>query len=186
MTPEERASSRDIEWRQCIDLPDYEVSEYGDVRRVTPAKTRRVGHMPKGHINQWGYRVYKLVTPNGKERFWGHRLVLGAFIGPPPSEKHQTAHTDGNRLNNHVSNLRWATSVENGADTVRHGSLKGERNGRALLSEDRVRALRDEYASLSGNKYGRRGRVALIQAKYGISRSALLEIINRTNWGHIK
>jgi hypothetical protein len=35
--------------------------------------------------------------------------VAEAFIGPQPSPRHQVAHYDGVRDNNHYSNLRWAT-----------------------------------------------------------------------------
>ncbi|AXV72811.1 hypothetical protein CJO75_01120 [Ralstonia solanacearum] len=53
-----------------------------------------------------------------------HRLVALTFLGPPPSRQHEVAHNDGNRANNIVTNLRWATHAENVADTFRHGTAK--------------------------------------------------------------
>ena len=41
-----------------------------------------------------------------------HRIIAMAFI-PNPENKNEVNHIDGNKLNNHVSNLEWAWSYEN-------------------------------------------------------------------------
>lgn len=41
-----------------------------------------------------------------------HRMVAETFI-PNPENKPQVDHIDADRYNNHVSNLRWVTSLEN-------------------------------------------------------------------------
>lgn len=57
---------------------------------------------------------YKEKTPSFSitGRFFAHRLVLHHFIGPCPPGK-ECHHIDHNRLNNHVSNLKWVTHSEN-------------------------------------------------------------------------
>ena len=85
--------------------------------------------------------------PSGEKRtFRVHRLVCEAWHGRPPTEKHQVAHWDGNKANNHFGNLRWATPQENSHDCVRQGiDPVGVRNGRPKLSEADVREIRATY-----------------------------------------
>lgn len=48
-----------------------------------------------------------------KKKYYAHRLVAMAYLDTPPPEKNQVNHIDGNKLNNHVSNLEWVTHNEN-------------------------------------------------------------------------
>ena len=68
----------------------------------------------KGQINQKsGYLSYNLTMPNGdKKRLYAHRLVAAAYI-PNKYNKKQVNHIDGNKTNNNVYNLEWATQEEN-------------------------------------------------------------------------
>lgn len=90
-----------------------------------------------------------------------HRLVCQHFYGDPPTDKHEAAHGCGNaRCVNH-RHLRWATTVENHADKIGHGTLqRGERNGKSTLTVDQVSEIKKllaagmhidrEIASISG------------------------------------
>jgi len=71
-------------------------------------------------INESGYQTVDL-RKDGK-RIFGiiSRLVAQTFI-PNPEFKPQVNHRDGNKLNNHVSNLEWATQQEN----TDHAELNG-------------------------------------------------------------
>ena len=74
----------------------------------------------------WSYKTNKFLTPwlnrgylqvslcnNGiKKKFSIHRLVAEAYI-PNPDNKPQVDHKDGDRTNNTVENLEWATAEEN-------------------------------------------------------------------------
>ena len=161
-------------------LADYAVSEYGDVMRVTAARTRRIGHFvkgcPGGNSNE--YWRYKLVGPQGKRAYWRHRLVAECFIGPQPTPEHRIAHGDGNSFNSHYKNLRWATPKENGEDTVKHGSLKGVNNGRAILTTQQVQEARAAYTG----KYGEQSALA---RKYGVTSSSMYSILTKEHWPHV-
>jgi hypothetical protein len=54
----------------------------------------------------------------------------------------QCCHNDGDCQNDAADNLRWDTPASNYADVIRHGTQRGERNGRALLNADQVREVR--------------------------------------------
>lgn len=68
-----------------------------------------------------------MVTLTNKPRqktYYIHGLVARAFHGPPPSPYHEVGHRDGDSFNNHVSNLRWVTRLENADDKRRHGKAQ--------------------------------------------------------------
>ena len=48
----------------------------------------------------------------GDSRLHVHQLVAKQFL-PNPDNRTQVNHKDGNKLNNHVDNLEWATNGEN-------------------------------------------------------------------------
>lgn len=76
-------------------------------------------------LNRDGYVQNELSTELGPKTFKRHRLVALAFIDNPEN-KETINHIDENKLNNHVSNLEWATRVEN--------NNHGTRNERASNS----------------------------------------------------
>jgi len=162
-----------MEWRDSI-IPDYEVSEYGDLRLLKNKSNLLAGKILKGRIKPEGYREYHVHADGIRVYFSAHRLVLSAFIGPPPTPQHQCAHWDGDPTNNHYTNLRWATPSENSADRVRHGRhLTGHRK---FTAEEvlNMRELRD-----GGKSY------SYIRQKYKVSKGNLSAIINRDTWKHI-
>lgn len=70
--------------------------------------------------NDNGYIRVNLAKDGKKYRNAVHRLVALAFI-PNPENKRTVNHIDGNKQNNHVSNLEWATHKEQTAHAIATG-----------------------------------------------------------------
>jgi len=174
----EGAMSEIEEWRTVPHAPIYEVSSMGAVRLRVNHGNRRAGLVLRGTIIR-GYRWHNLTCDNGKQRMnSAHSLVLAAFVGPRPTPDHHGAHSDANRSNNSISNLRWATIHENMADGVRHGSWKGERHSKAILTEANVKEIRRKY-SLG------EARIFELARSYGVCQNTIKAIIIRKSWKHV-
>ncbi len=100
-----------------------------------------------GSLGNHGYREVKV----DGQRYLLHRLVCEAAYGPPPTPKHQVAHSCGTRACQNLLHLRWATQAENEADKVLHGTHnRGERNPGVKLSDAEVARIRTLWLSTTG------------------------------------
>ena len=70
-------------------------------------KNTQTNNILKGTIRD-GYRYYDLRFNHKKVSKSGHRLVAETFL-PNPDGYKCVHHIDGNRLNNHVDNLKWCS-----------------------------------------------------------------------------
>ena len=77
----------------------------------------------KTYVNNSGYECIKINRKGNKKHFLIHRLVAEAFIENPFC-KTEVNHIDGNKLNNNVCNLEWATSSENKQHGIDMGLIK--------------------------------------------------------------
>ena len=105
-----------------------------------------------------------------------HQSVLAAWLGPRP-EGAETRHLDGNKTNNHVSNLAWGDQRENGVDKRRHGNSKGLRNPACKMTEEFVAAIRLEY------KHKPLRVIHSENAQY--SKFAIWAALSGYTWGHL-
>lgn len=124
------------EWRPVEDPAirewAYYVNTYGDVF------AGKYGHLLKWQTNHGGYQF---VCMDGKEQYTCpsnkgaryqrkvHRLVMIAFNPVPGYEKLQVNHKDGNKLNNHISNLEWCTAKENTDHAIKTNLRTFKMNG---------------------------------------------------------
>lgn len=112
--------------------PYYEVSDQGRVRSYRPrgAAARGGSASPVAEPRllipqvqrQTGYPYVLLQREKVGHNRLVHRLVLEAFVGPPPAKDMQACHNDGTRTNNRLENLRWDTRSGNMKDKILHGT----------------------------------------------------------------
>ena len=108
-------------WRSItaiVGCEGYEVSNRGRVRswwRRGPSG--KMGDTPR-ILKEYPDPVY-IVRANGEARIIA-RLVLLAFVGPPPEGKSLALHYDDDPSNNNLSNLRWGSHRDNAEDFRRN------------------------------------------------------------------
>lgn len=139
----------------------YQVSNYGNVKSILYNKILK----SCWRNSKKEYKTVYLSNCNKRKTFSIHRLVAAAFI-PNPNNKPCVDHIDGNRLNNHVDNLRWATHLENNNNPItlyrkrqaakkgflscRYGKI-GKLNGKskAVIRFSMNNKLIDEFESIN-------------------------------------
>lgn len=70
-----------------------------------------------------GYKIYSFRINGKKTNFYIHRLVAIKFIDNPFNKK-TVNHIDGDKSNNHYSNLEWLTPKENTTHAIKNGLIK--------------------------------------------------------------
>lgn len=121
-------------WKLIEEAPMYEISEYGDIHNTF------TGAPIKQSQNQ-GYMCVSLQINGKAHRRRVHRLVALAFI-PNPDGKSEVNHIDGNKTNNHVSNLEWCTPSENLIHAYKTGLRS--RDASVAYTKRRKRVIRDD------------------------------------------
>lgn len=159
---------------------DYVVSNYGRIKRVRNSSNSKAGHTLKPLTQRNGYLKVNLYDGGTMHRVPVHRLVAAAFIGPRP-EGLQVNHIDGDKKNNHISNLEYVTPSEN----IRHGlevlgiqRAHGEAVYHAKLTESEVLGIRALH-DLGNATHKELGEI------YGVSASNIGCIVRRHTWKHI-
>lgn len=99
-------------WKPIEGFPNYEVSSYGRVY------SRKRNIVLKPYYDEWKYPRVDLFDANGRRCARSiHRLVAMAFI-PNPYNKPEVNHIHGDKDDNRVSELEWATRSENAKHAV--------------------------------------------------------------------
>lgn len=122
-----------------VKMDMYEVSSYGRIRNK---KT----HQMISSCNSHGYRTAKLMHNDNKSYNDSiHRIVCFMFV----SNDHnlpEVNHKDGDKTNNHYTNLEWCTQKENVEHAIRTGLtdpskrkvLRGDNHPSTLVSDDNI------------------------------------------------
>lgn len=129
--------------KQIQEYPNYSVTEDGRVistQRVAGRNGKGISTIHKELTilhNQSGYCMVNLTKNKKSKTRYIHRLVAQAYIDNPENLP-QVNHKDGNKDNNHYTNLEWCTALDNNLHALEKGlreGQKGETNSQAKLTE---------------------------------------------------
>jgi hypothetical protein len=113
---------------------------------------------------------------NGRQ-YYAHRFMCELVNGPPPSKRHQAAHSCGCGASGCVNpkHLSWKTQLENERDKAAHGvSAWTHRNGkRYKLTPQQVIEIR----SLEGKR-----TPTELEQQFGVTRSNIRKIWKGQSW----
>lgn len=121
----------------------YQVSNTGKICSAIKSRYRVLKPIKKDN----GYLCVSLSKLKKSKRFYIHHLVMQAFPGDRP-DKVDINHIDGNKANNNVFNLEYATRSENMAHARKIGLHNNFADGHynAKLNSELVREIRWAYS----------------------------------------
>ena len=99
------------QWIEAVGWPEYEVSSFGNVRRIVKTKSKIYTRPVVPWEKKNGYMTVVLSCYPFRKYFLVHRLVFESFNGP--KEGLDICHNDGTRTNNKLDNLRADTRSGN-------------------------------------------------------------------------
>lgn len=162
-------------WKDVVGYEGlYQVSSFGNVKSFRRNKN---GVLMKLTTNGVGYKVTALGRASGIVAV--HRLVAEAFLDNADC-KRTVNHIDGNKLNNCVLNLEWATHSENikhAHQTGLNSGVRGVDHFKAVLNDDDVKNIR----LLISNGL----KPKAIMLLYPISRGTVYAIKHNRTWNHV-
>lgn len=157
-------------------LSNYCIDEYGCILNT---RTRCV------IIPSVSKKGYLQVCLTNKNTYIIHRLIALTFI-ENKENKPEVNHIDGNKLNNHISNLEWNTTQENlehkrinnlGKTLKAKLSATGINNSQAKLDEEDVILIRMNCIT--------KNDIKKFSKELNVSIATIYDIKNRRSWTHI-
>lgn len=153
----------------------YLVSESGTVFTMKRKK------ILCAHADRAGYLRVRLSMNSEVRSHSVSRLVAECFVPGRSRVRNTVNHKDGNKSNNHFSNLEWCSQSENNKHAIQTGLRKirrGEDNGMARWSEGDIKEIRRMYKT---GKY-RQKDIAKI---FDCTQSQVSKITRRDLWAHV-
>ena len=143
--------------------PGYTVNIAGKIRgpslRVLKPQRKASGHL------------YVTTGPRGSRRtLMVHRAVLQMVYGDPPDGM-EGRHLDGDPVNNHFSNLRWGTRVEQREDDRRNGVVRLPEH--LTLDQVKANAIRERHGHASSRQ---------VAIAFGVSHTTVQKIWRGQRW----
>lgn len=162
------------EYRPIPNFTKYGVSQAGEIINLRTGRIKSLSVNPRS-----GYVSVSLPRDDGLQKnITVHRAVALAWL-PKPEWAECVAHLDGNKKNNRVANLMWATNSENCLHKKGHGTQQhGGTHPFAKLDEDKVLEMRRLYQR---HMFG----YLRLAKKYGVSTTTVKDVIKGRQWTHV-
>lgn len=147
---------RMIEW---LDVVGYEKTYMISNTGLLKSLKRNTAHerIMKPQIDKGGYVYFNLTKDGIRKSKKAHRLVAEAFI-PNPDNKYSVNHINGNKQDNRVENLEWATMAEQASHAVETGLWKWSDESKNKLRntlKNRGKLInKDKNTHTRGHKFG--------------------------------
>ena len=110
-------------WKPITGFSNYEISSLGRVKTTRYRGTDKEWFHTGIYHN--GYHVVLMTNDDNIRKYKKvHKLMAEAFI-PNPENKSTIDHINRNKLDNSISNLRWATSSEQNSNQAKKLSNTG-------------------------------------------------------------
>ena len=168
---------KDVKFERNDSKYRYAISNYGRVKSY--AIEKEDGRILKmGNINGYSSVAIKLCNDKSKS-FYIHKLVAAHFLTEPGCEQRFVLHTDFDKTNNTVFNLKWADQDQITAHNNKNPAVIKRRTTGYKLTESKVKVIKK---LLSTNKT----RLSMIAKRFGITHTQLNRIRSGENWGHVK
>lgn len=168
-------------WLNIFDLPHeiwsdvenyeglYKVSNYGRVKSLHYKSSKIIS----GGFDTGKYSMMHLVKDKKSKTILLHKMVAKAFLVNFENKK-EINHKDGDKENNCVWNLEWATRKENMRHAAETGLIRhGEESGKAKITNNQAKYIRKMYIPRD-KTYG----IKALSRTFGVSKDAVSDIIN--------
>ncbi len=113
-----------MEYKRIPGFGIYKISENGHIVCNIENEDQFEVETLKSKTSKGFYYVVSIFNNKLNKKFMSvHQLVCITFNGPPPSDDkvYDVNHKDGNKLNNHYSNLEWLSHSENTIHALKEG-----------------------------------------------------------------
>lgn len=170
-----------LQFKRLEKYPLYRIYENGIIVKDKSNTNRNDLKVLSQHKSVKGYfttYIYNNRMKGSNQRV--HRLVAEAFLEGRSEENNIVNHIDGNKENNHYSNLEWCSILYNNKHAIESLGVKryGEHNGSSKLTESEVLDMRKMFSSGESRES--------IRKKYkNIHKDTVNSIIARRSWKHI-
>lgn len=161
--------------RQVPDAPNYAVSSCGRVFRIDTEK--EMTRTPRGKPLYLNFRT----SHSNKTGFYRLHIAVAKCWLPPKENERQldVNHIDGNKFNNHVSNLEWTTKSQN----QRHALELGlKQSGEDLYNS----SMTNDLAHLVCQNLQDGMRIKDVADKYGLTNDVVRKIKSGDTYFNIR